>query len=83
MTRAHVTLLGPCYKTGQVDSYHYTTDYRPHIMRTRNSQPDKPEPSFGLTEQAHNDQTRTRRPAMHAHALAAISDILHSTNAVS
>jgi hypothetical protein len=35
MTRAHVTLLGPCFKTGQVDSYHYTTDYGPHIVLVR------------------------------------------------
>lgn len=53
MTRAHVTLLGPCFKTGQVDSlpqhHRLSALYRRH---KHSSPPNDPEPSPGLLEQA-------------------------------
>ena len=86
MTRAHVTLLGPCYKTGRVDSlplHHRLWALSKHHARNRT--PNDTEPSPGLHLQATR-QPDPEPPAQQARTQAqqaAVSDVPHRTDAVS
>ena len=86
MTRAHVTLLGPCFKTGQVESLpqHHRLWALVSVDRTQPSTERiraiiRPAHTGNIiTKPGHASQlARTRTPQ------AAVSDILHSTDVVS
>ncbi|KAA0193356.1 hypothetical protein FBUS_02444 [Fasciolopsis buskii] len=85
MTRAHVTLLGPCFKTGQVDSL--PLHHRLWALlkcNKRNRRPNDTKPSPGLYSQATR-QPDSEPPAQQARLQAqqaAVSDAPHRTEAV-
>ncbi|THD19104.1 hypothetical protein D915_010195 [Fasciola hepatica] len=85
MTRAHVTLLVHCLKTGQVDSLplHHRLWALPKCNKC-NRRPKDTEPSPGLHSQATRqpDPKPPARQASPQAQQAAVSDVPHRTEAV-
>lgn len=67
MTRAHVTLLGPCFKTGQVDSlplHHRLLALNGTTYATAHQT--NPNHCQACIHKQHDNQTRTRQQNRHA-----------------